>query len=73
MAVVKMPQSSTIAIKLQKGVTTSGSPAYVTRNYTGKATATDQDLFDVAQALMGLQSYPMADIARVDNAYLVNQ
>ena len=73
MAVVKMPQSSTIAIKLQKGVTTSGSPAYVTRNYTCKATATDQDLFDVAQALMGLQSYPVADIARVDNAYLINQ
>ena len=73
MAVVKMPQSSTIAIKLQKGVTTSGSPAYVTRNYTGKPSATDQDLFDVAQALMGLQSYPVADIARMDNAYLVNQ
>ncbi len=31
MAVVKLPQTSTIAIKLQKGVTTSGSPAYVTR------------------------------------------
>ncbi|WP_371362487.1 hypothetical protein SRRS_36230 [Sporomusa rhizae] len=73
MAVVKMPQSSTIAIKLQKGVTTSGSPAYVTRNYTGKSTATDQDLFDVAQALMGLQKYPVADISRVDNAYLLNQ
>ncbi|QJW48465.1 DUF1659 domain-containing protein [bacterium BFN5] len=73
MAVVKMPQSSTIAVKLQKGVTTSGSPAYVTRNYTAKSAAADQDLFDVAQALMGLQSYPVADIARVDNASLVNQ
>jgi len=73
MAVVKVPQNSTIAIKLQKGVTTSGSPAYVTRNYSCKATAADQDLFDVAQALMGLQKYPVADITRVDNAYLVNQ
>lgn len=73
MAVVKVPQSSTIAIKLQKGVTTSGSPAYVTRNYSCKATAADQDLFDVAQALMGLQKYPVSDITRVDNAYLVNQ
>ncbi|HWR09064.1 hypothetical protein [Sporomusa sp.] len=27
MAVVKLPQTSTIAIKLQKGLTTSGSPA----------------------------------------------
>lgn len=73
MAIVKVPQNSTIAIKLQKGVTSTGSPAYVTRNYTCKATAADQDLFDVAQALMGLQAYPVADIARVDNAYLLNQ
>ncbi len=73
MAVVKMPQSSTIAIKLQKGVNAAGSPAYVTRNYTGKPTASDQDLFDVAQALAGLQIYPVADIAREDNASLVNQ
>lgn len=73
MAVVKLPQNSTIAIKLQKGVTTSGSAAYVTRNYTGKPAATDQDLFDVAQALMGLQSYPVAEIARVDNASLISE
>ena len=73
MAVVKVPQNSTIAIKLQKGVTTSDSPAYVTRNYACKASAADQDLFDVAQALMGLQKYPLAEITRVDNASLVNQ
>jgi hypothetical protein len=45
----------------------------VTRNYTGKPAAADQDLFDVAQALMGLQSYPVAEIARVDNASLVSE
>jgi len=73
MAVVKVPQSSTIAIKLQKGVTASGSPVYVTRNYACKPAATDQDLFDAAVALMGLQAYPVADIARVDNANLINQ
>ena len=73
LAVVKLPQSSTIAVKLQKGVTTSGSPAYVTRNYIAKSTATDQDLFDVAQALVGLQSYSLAEISRVDNASLINQ
>lgn len=73
MAVIKMPQKSTIAIKLQKGVTTSGSPAYVTRNYPAKASAADQDLFDVALALMNLQSYTVVDIERVDSAYLVNQ
>lgn len=73
MAVVKLPQKSTIAIKLQKGVTTSGSAAYVTRNYPGKASATDQDLFDVGLALMDLQSYPVTGIERVDNATLLNE
>lgn len=73
MAVIKVPQDSAIAIKLQKGLTTSGSPSYVTRNYPGKASAADQDLFDVAQGLMGVQAHPVASIERVDNAYLVNQ
>lgn len=73
MAVVKIPQMSTIAIKLQKGVTTSGSPAYVTRNYSGKPSAADQDLFDIGLALASLQVYPVTDIARVDNARLVNE
>lgn len=73
MAVVKIPQTSTIAIRLQKGVNTSGSPAYVTRNYSGKPSAADQDLFDVGLELASLQVYPVTDIARVDNAYLVNE
>lgn len=73
MAVVKVPQNSVIAIKLQKGVTSAGSPAYVTRNYPCKASAADQDLFDVAVALTGLQRFPVADIARVDNAQLINE
>ena len=73
MAIVKVPQNSTIAIKLQKGITSAGSPAYVTRNYPGKPSATDQDLFDVAVALMGLQAYPLVDIARVDNSYLLSE
>jgi hypothetical protein len=30
-------------------------------------------LFDVAQALMGLQSYPLVEIARVDNANLISE
>lgn len=73
MAVVKVPQKSTIAIKLQKGLSPSGSPVYVTRNYPGKSSATDQDLFDVGLALTDLQSYPVASIERIDNAHLVNE
>ncbi|CVK21879.1 DUF1659 domain-containing protein [Sporomusa sphaeroides] len=73
MALVKIPQKSTIAIKLQRGVTPAGSPTYVTRNYPAKSTAADQDLFDIGLALMSLQVYPVTDIERVDTAYLVNQ
>lgn len=73
MAVTKIPQKSTIAIKLQKGITTSGNPAYVTRNYPAKASAADQDLFDVALALADLQLYPIVDVERVDSAYLINE
>lgn len=73
MALLKMPQKSTIAMKLQKGITTSGSPAYVTRNYPAKASAADQDLFDVALALADLQPYPIVDVERVDSAYLINE
>nr|WP_173813133.1 DUF1659 domain-containing protein [Dendrosporobacter quercicolus]NSL50122.1 DUF1659 domain-containing protein [Dendrosporobacter quercicolus DSM 1736] len=73
MALVKIPQKSTIAIKLQKGVTASGGAAYVTRNYPAKPAAADQDLFDIGLALMDLQVYPVTDISRVDTAYLLNQ
>ena len=72
MAVQKIPQNSTMAIKLQKGVNASGHPVYVTRNYSCKATTVDQDIYDVAQAIIGLQTYPVANIERIDNANLVN-
>jgi len=72
MAVQKVVQGSTLALKLQKGVNASGKPVYITRNYPGKAAASDQDIFDVAQAIVGLQTYPVANIERIDSAYLVD-
>ena len=72
MAVEKMVQGSTIALKLQTGVNASGNPVYVTRNYPCKAAASDQDIFDVGQAIVGLQTYPVTNIERIDSAYLVN-
>ncbi|MEN6620680.1 MAG: DUF1659 domain-containing protein [Smithella sp.] len=72
MAVQKIPQDSTMAIKLQKGVNASGHPVNVTRNYSCKATVVDQDIYDVAQAIVSLQKYSVATIERIDNANLVN-
>lgn len=73
MAVVKNLDLSALVLKLQKGVTTTGAPAYVTRNYPCKALSSDQDLFDVAVAIAGLQTYPVDAIQRIDNAELVSQ
>lgn len=72
MAATKVPQSSTITVKVQKGLTSTGNPAYVTRNYSCKAAATDQELYDVAQAIMSLQAYPVVSVNRVDDALLLN-
>jgi hypothetical protein len=72
MALTNIPQGTTLALKLQKGVSGSGSPVYVTRNYACKPDAADQDLFDVALGLVSLQTYPVVDIARVNTSMLVN-
>lgn len=72
MAVQKVPKESTIAVKLQKGISATGSPVYVTRNYPCKPSVVDQDIFDVAVALSGLQSHPVASVQRIDTAEMMN-
>lgn len=72
MAVQKVPQESNIAIKVQKGISATGSPVYVTRNYPCKPATTDQDIFDVAVALGGLQKYAVSTIQRIDTADMLN-
>jgi hypothetical protein len=49
-----------------------GNPVYRNRNMSYvKFEAVDQDLFDVAQSLTGLQEYTLAAVQREDNANLV--
>ena len=72
MAVTNIPKGTTLALKLQKGVSGTGSPVYAARNYACKAAAADQDLYDVALGLVSLQLYPVTDIARVNTSVLVN-
>lgn len=74
MAVVKQPYACSIKLKYQSGVNASGDPVYVTRTYTKvKLGATDQDIYDVALALNGLQNNSLAGLFRVEDAELVNQ
>lgn len=72
MAITKVPANSTLRLELRTGVNASGNPIYRNKSLSNaKPTAADQDLFDVATALAGLQEYPLNGISRVDNAQLV--
>ncbi len=73
MAVSRVPQSTVMSIKVQSGVTASGSAAYKTTRFTGvKNATTDADFYEIGNALAGLQSYPLNSILRADTASMVN-
>ncbi|GAB6274984.1 MAG: hypothetical protein STSR0004_18490 [Peptococcaceae bacterium] len=72
MAVNKVPAGTVLRLKLQIGVDEQGNPKYRNKNMRYvKAEAVDQDLFDVAQSLAGLQEYTLAAVQREDAASLV--
>ncbi len=71
MAVTKTPVGSTIRLSLVTGLDAQGGPVLRTTSLGNvKPAALDQDLFDVANALTGLQEYQLNSISRVDNAEL---
>jgi len=73
MAVNKVPGNSVLKLALHVGDSGNGSPVLRNRSLNGvKSTAADQDLFDVATALAGLQQFPLNGITRVDNGTLIN-
>lgn len=71
MAVNKVPTGTVLRLQLQTGVDTEGNPVYRNKslNYVNP-TAADQDVFDVATALGGLQEHPVNAISRIDSARL---
>lgn len=74
MAVVKVAKASRLTIKVQTGISATGSPVYRVRTYRNvKPTAPEADLFAVGQALAGLQKHVLNSINRVDEGDLVNQ
>ena len=73
MAVVKTPQGSSIGIKVANGFSASGAAQFRTLRYANvKSAALDQDLYDVAVSIAGLQSAELAGISRTDTADLAN-
>lgn len=72
MPVVKVPSGSTLRLQLRVGTDGNGSPVFRNKSLNNvKATAGDQDLFDAATALSGLQQHPLTGVARIDSAGLL--
>jgi len=71
MAVNKVPVGSSLRIQFQIGVDHEGNPVFRSRSLSGvKSDAADQDIYDVAMALGGLQDYTVNAVTRVDNGRL---
>jgi len=71
MAVEKVPSGTTLRMQFQTGVDGNGDPTYSTKSLSNvKTTAVDQDIYDVAEALVALQEYTLSAVLRVDSAVL---
>ena len=73
MAVIKVPQSTVLGIKVQSGVNGTGAATFKTTRFSGvKQSASDADFYEIANGIAGLQSYPLNAIQRMDTANMVN-
>ncbi|SMC44675.1 DUF1659 domain-containing protein [Sporomusa malonica] len=74
MAVVKVPQLGSFTVKVQTGISGTGNPVYANRTFGNlKSNATEQNVFDVAQALADLQKHTVTDVALTERCNLINQ
>jgi len=72
-AVESRPLNSTLQLTYDMGVDGDGKKLVRRRSYSNvQIGADDQDMFDVAAAISGLQSYPIAQIQVTDRKHLVN-
>lgn len=74
MAVVKMPQTGKLVLKVQTGISSTGTPVVRLRTFNNiKSGAADADVFAVAEGLAGLQQHALVETVRQDMSNLVNQ
>lgn len=73
-AVVKIPQTARLVIKVQIGTDENGKPVYRSRTYQNlNPLAADADVHAVGQALASLQIHPVNAIMRVDEGSLLEE
>jgi hypothetical protein len=74
MAVIKVPQSGKVVLKVQTGVSATGTPVTRLRTFANiKPGAVDSDVFAVAEGLGSLQKHTVVDVIRQDVNNLINQ
>lgn len=73
MAITATALDSVMITRYQTGVTTSGSPIVRQKSFAVKATATHQDIADVAAALLSLSQHPLIERRRNDCFTLVEE
>jgi hypothetical protein len=72
LAVERVPMDSRLLVRYEIGVNDEGEPIYRSRTLARvRSNSDDQNLWAVATALIGLQSYTVADVRRVDNFVLM--
>lgn len=65
MPVTANNKDSVMVVTFQTGLTAQGSPILRQRSFANvKLSTTDQDIYDVAAALYGLQDYPLIGVRR---------
>lgn len=65
MPVITSAKDSVMVVTYQTGLTAQGSPKLSQRSFPNiKTASTDQDVYDVAVALYGLQDYPLVGVRR---------
>jgi len=56
-----------MVLEVQTGLTPTGGAISSSRSINVKASATDQDIFDIATAMQALSDYPLIGVRREDH------
>jgi hypothetical protein len=73
-AVILEPGYTRCQVRLQNGVNAEGEPVYVSRTFTRiRPNATHEDIYEVIQAVLGLQTMPVITLRRLDDGELVSE
>jgi len=74
MAVVGIPLNSTLVVVYQTGLTPAGGPVLRQKSLSDvRSDATEEAVYNAAQALFGLSEYPVIDVLYRKNLELIDE